>query len=355
MTATLLSFLDAWPLSQLGTTGERSPTPQELAARTSSGLILALTGTFLFAVKAILIKLAFGEGTDATTLLSLRLGLACPFYVATLLLLPRPTQRARKRDVAAAMVLGFFGYYLASFLDMAGLERISAQLERLTLFTYPALIAILAWFFLREPLGWRVIVSLILCYAGIYLMYARERTWTDAGDLRVGILLVVGAALSYSIYVVLAKPIMQRMGSPRFTSLAMIGSTVFAACHFSMTHGLSDLQLSGRAWLYAIMLAFGCTVIPSFLTNEAILRLGATRTTIVGTVGPVITMILASLILREPTSWQHVWCMLVVLAGVGLVAWMPRAGTGRTVPAEIDGSRQPTDTVRLVENGERIA
>lgn len=284
---------------------------------------MAIGGTFLFALKSILIKFAFAAGCNTMTLLALRMVLSCPFYVAMYLYLYRPrTERARPplRASLYALILGFFGYYLASYLDMAGLEHISAQLERITLFTYPTIIAVLAWMFLRETLNARIIASLALSYLGIAVMAFQERSTTATGQVTVGVLLVLGSAVSYSLYVLFAKPLMQRIGSREFTSLAMIGSTVFVVVHFLTTQTWSSLTLSPVILLYALLLAFVCTVIPSFLINEAIVRLGATRTTIIGSVGPVLTSILAVVILQEPTSIYHLIGVVCVIVGVSLVA-----------------------------------
>lgn len=293
-----------------------------------SGVALAIAGTFLFALKSILIKFAFTAGADSTLLLMLRLTFSLPFYACMLLYLrsgaftgePKHLKRAH---VVVATGLGFFGYYLASFLDMAGLERISAQLERLTLFTYPAMIAVLAWLFLGERMTRRIVASILLTYLGIAVMYSQERELmaVSTNQTAIGVLLVLGSALSYSVYVLLAKPLMQRMGSREFTSYAMIGSAVFIACHFFTTRSLGELTSAKPVvYAYGLALAFVCTVIPSFLISEAIVRLGAARTTIIGSVGPVMTMVLAIFVLGEATSAQHIAGMLIVLFGVSFVA-----------------------------------
>ena len=296
--------------------------------RIVSGVVLAIAGTFLFALKSILIKSAFVAGADATLLLMLRLLFSLPFYGGMLLYLrshasSSSSTPATTRQILASISLGFFGYYLASFLDMAGLERISAQLERLTLFTYPAMVSLLAWMFLEEQLSRRIVVSIVLSYLGIAIMYSQERgeSIASATQTTSGIMLVLGAALSYSLYVLFAKPLMQRMGSREFTSYAMIGSAGFIACHFFLTRSFADLMAASPVvYLYGIALAFFCTVIPSFLVSEAIVRLGAARTTIIGSVGPVITMVLAILVLGEPTSAHHLAGMVIVLIGVSFVA-----------------------------------
>ena len=299
--------------------------PQAMSdlSRFRSGMALAIGGTFLFALKSIFIKLAFAAGADATTLLMLRMTYALPFYAAVLWKLRQSATRTSigRLDWFQSLMLGFLGYYLASYLDLSGLQYVSAQMERLTLFTYPTMVAFLAWMFLGEKIDRRIVAAIILSYLGVALMYSQERSLTEGSRVGLGIALVFGAALSYSLYILFAKPTMQRIGSRQFTSLAMIGSTFFVGVHFLITHSLSDLlAANSMVHVYGIVLAFVCTVIPSFMINEAILRIGATRTTVIGSVGPVLTMGLAILVLAEPTSISHFAGMGIAILGVSLVA-----------------------------------
>jgi drug/metabolite transporter (DMT)-like permease len=312
------------------TVSECSSPPDSVPVQFSWGVTLAVVGTFLFALKSIFIKLAFAEGADATLLLAIRMLLSFPFYVvvfATLLLRKQAkgegsvSQAFPLPIVVRSLLLGFLGYYLASYLDLSGLEFISAQMERLTLFTYPAIVAALAWMFLGEQVNAKILLAIGLSYAGVWLMYGQERSFTPDGNTGWGVFLVFGAALSYSLYVLFAKPVMQKIGSREFTSLAMIGSTFFVAVHYLLTHSVSEFfEAQPIVYVYGLVLAFVCTVIPSFMINEAILKIGATRTTVIGSVGPVLTMFLAVMVLDEPSSWQHFAGMAVAIVGVSLVA-----------------------------------
>ncbi len=296
----------------------------------SWGVTLAVVGTFLFALKSIFIKLAFEAGADATLLLAIRMGMALPFYVVVFVVLLRQRQAKSTNCgspafpvpiVIRSLLLGFLGYYLASYLDLSGLEYISAQLERLTLFTYPAMVAALAWMFLGEQVNGKILAAIGLSYFGVWLMYGQERSFAPDANTGRGVCLVFGAALSYSLYVLFAKPVMQKIGSREFTSLAMIGSTAFVAVHFLCTHSVRDFfNVPPVVYVYGLVLAFVCTVIPSFMINEAILKIGATRTTVIGSVGPVLTMLLAVVILSEPSSWKHFAGMGIAIVGVSLVA-----------------------------------
>ena len=116
-------------------------TKQSIEARSlRTGILLAVVGTALFGLKSILIKLAYREGVDATTLLTLRLLFAMPFYLAMVLwlLLKEKKRMPTRKDFLIICVLGFIGHYLSAYLDMEGLTYISTQLERLILYTFPS-------------------------------------------------------------------------------------------------------------------------------------------------------------------------------------------------------------------------
>lgn len=292
-----------------------------------SGLWLAVVGTFLFALKSIAIKLTFAHGVTPGALLMMRLWFSLPVYLFVWHKVRRRRDQVARspKTIIRAFALGFLGYFLASYLDLSGLTYISAQLERLTLFTYPSLVAVLAWVFLGEQLSPRIVAAIALSYAGLWVMYGQEKHIATGApspqSVAWGVLLVLGSAFSYAVYVILAKPTIQRIGSPQFTSLAMIGSTVLATLHFVATEPASNL-FSHSAMVYAgaLFLAVVCTVLPSFMINEAIARIGATRTTVIGTVGPVLTMLLAIFVLHEPTSIYHFAGMSIAVVGVSLVA-----------------------------------
>ncbi|WMP16124.1 DMT family transporter [Thiothrix lacustris] len=284
------------------------------------GLWLAIGGTALFALKSIFIKLAYAHGVDTTTLLTLRMLLALPFYAVILGWLLRKPQTLKPvpLELLTLLGLGFMGYYLASWLDMEGLQHISAQLERLTLYTYPIMTTLLGWVFLREKITWRIILALVLTYSGIVLLYAHEAQWND-GNARLGVMLVTMAALTFACYVVFSKRLIGKLGSLLFTSIAMLASTLFIFVHFLATHALADLAVPLPVWGYAILLSVFSTVLPSFMISEAIARIGAAKTSIVGTVGPVFTILLAVWLLGEPFGWFHLAGMVLVMYGVSLL------------------------------------
>lgn len=284
------------------------------------GLFLAIVGTALFALKSIFIKFAYQAGVDTVTLLTLRMLIALPFYVLILLWLLQKEQvkPPASKQLWQIIGLGFLGYYLASYLDMAGLNYISAQLERLTLYTYPIITTLLGWLILKEMITRKIIAALILTYSGIILLYQHEAVKIGF-DAHIGVALVAAAALSFSLYVVLGKALILSVGSRLFTALAMLASSAFVVIHFLALYPLEQLWVSAEVFMYAFLLATVSTLLPSFMVAEAIARIGAARTSILGTAGPVFTIILAVFLLDEPFGWLHLVGLLLVISGVSLL------------------------------------
>jgi len=212
-------------------------------------------------------------------------------------------------------LLGFLGYYLASLLDLMGLELISAQLERLSLFTYPFFVAVIGFFLFNESITRRLIIALVITYSGLWIVMGQELTLTGNSVLE-GVSLVLASALSFSFYVLLSKPFIKRLGSLLFTSIAMISSSIFGLAHGMIVLDWSSLVISPSSWLWLSMLVIFSTVLPSFMMTEAIHRIGPARTGVVGMLGPIFTIALAVYLLNEPFTLAILAGVLMVILGV---------------------------------------
>ncbi|CAC9656011.1 Permease of the drug/metabolite transporter (DMT) superfamily [uncultured Gammaproteobacteria bacterium] len=290
----------------------------------SLGLLLAFLGTFLFALKSIFIKLAYFEGLNSNVVLMLRMAIALPIYLGILsyIFWKKDQSKVLAQTTLFSIVgLGFIGYFLASLLDLKGLETISAGLERLTLFTYPIFIAILGAIFFSTLLTKRIIVVLITTYLGLWIMFSQERLLSDSNDIGSGVILVLFSALSYAFYVLFSKKIISRIGSVLFTAIAMSASSMFVLFFYFLLFDFSQVSISHNAWLWVFLLATVSTVIPSFLISEAIHRISPLQTSIVGMLGPIVTIILAVFILSEPFGIHQILGVSLVVLGVGFLTF----------------------------------
>lgn len=287
-----------------------------------SGFLLAIIGTALFSLKSIFIKLSYIQGLDADSVLMLRMAMALPMYLGILIWLYKKQgsiPESLQKNGLKIIFLGFIGYFLSSWLDLKGLEYISAQLERLTLFSYPILVALLGSVFFKMKLTKHIVIALVITYAGVWVVFNQELSLSGE-NVEYGTLLVFLAALSFSIYVLMGKKIIHEIGSLWFTSVAMTVSSVFVLLYYVMVFKYISLTVTPLAWLWIILLVIFSTVIPSFMIAEAIAKIGPAQTGVIGTLGPMVTIVLAVLFLNEPFTLSHVLGICLVLGGVTVLA-----------------------------------
>jgi drug/metabolite transporter (DMT)-like permease len=291
------------------------------AALDASGVLLALGGAFLFSLKPIFVKLSYGHEVDAVTQLVLRMGFALPFYMAMgLYALRTRTRRGDVTDlslrtIGQAGAVGLLGYYASSMLDFEGLRHITAQFERLLLYTYPTFVALIGYLLFRERLSRTHLISLGLTYLGLVLVLVEDmRSLGERVALGAG--LVIACSITYALYMVLSRPLIGRMGSQLFTALSMISGTCILMLHFLLTHPLSALAVPMPVVWISLAMAVIATFIPSLMVNEAIARIGPGPTSAAGGVGPIFTSILAIFIIGEPFTPAHAAGTLLVIAGV---------------------------------------
>lgn len=293
------------------------------------GPAMAIVGVLGFSFKAILIKLAYAWAPiDAVTLLALRMIYATPFFLLMALwsMRSRSTPRMGGKNWIAILWLGFIGYYLASLVDFMGLQYVTAALERLMLYLYPTIVVVISAIFLKQRITGRIVIALGLSYAGILLVFARDLSLAgDSHALWRGGALVFASSFLYALYLVGAGPVIARLGSLRFIALAMLTSAVFVFLQFAATRPLSALDVPMRIHVLSLAMAVFSTVLPTYLIAEAIKRIGANRTSLVGSLGPVFTIGFGFWILGEPLHWIQLGGAALVLAGVMLVTLRPRA------------------------------
>jgi|TARA_B110000046_G_scaffold183024_1_gene218220 drug/metabolite transporter (DMT)-like permease len=294
------------------------------------GFAFAIGAALLFSCKPIIIKWAYTYGIDALSLMLLRMVLALPVYLAIGILLIQKQKRAQQNKLTfrhglAAAFVGLFGYYLASFLDLKGLELANAQLERIILYAYPTLVVILGAVIFKHKVTKQQLVALALCYAGIICIFLQDLSLQGKQVIQ-GSLLILLSALSYAVYMLFSKKHIDRLGSLLFTCISMTSATVATIIHTGLVLTITGSSSSGfnsNNWEFSpelmaivLLLTFAATVVPSFMISEAVKRIGAANAALTGTVGPIMTSIMAVVLLGEVFTLYHGLGMVLVILGV---------------------------------------
>ncbi len=283
------------------------------------GLALAATGSVLFSLKAIIVKLSYRYGVDPVTLIALRMAFALPFFVVAAWLAGRGAEhRLGRRDALPILGMGLVGYYLASFLDFIGLQYISAGLERVILYLNPTLVILLSMVLLKKrivPLEW---IALAMAYAGVLFVFWHDLSVTGE-NVPLGAALVFASALAYAIYLVAGGQLVGRIGAIRLTAWASIVACGACLAQAFVLDAAALVNQPAQVYGLSMLNAVFCTVVPVFLVMMGVARVGSSAAAQTGMLGPAATIGLAALLLGEPVSATQLFGTAIVLAGVFLL------------------------------------
>lgn len=289
-----------------------------------TGIAFCLVGAVCFSTKAIMVKLAYRETQiDAVTLLALRMLFSLPFFVVSAVVTSSKSTNVKftGKQWFAVAAIGMLGYYISSYLDFVGLQYISAGMERLILFIYPTLVLLISAVVFKEKIKRIQWFALLITYAGLLLAFWGEVDFSQEQHegFYHGAFLIFLCAITYATYIAGSGRLIPLVGSTKFNSYAMTFACVGVLLHYAIVSDRSLLHLPTPVYVYSILMAIVATVIPSYLVSEGIKRIGSDNAAIVGSVGPVSTIIQAYIFLYEPIFALQLAGTALILVGVLMI------------------------------------
>jgi drug/metabolite transporter (DMT)-like permease len=287
--------------------------------------VLALVQLF-FATLAIAGKIALRELTSPALVLARVGGAAIVFYA-----LHRLTTNERIRDRRDYFLLALYsvlGVSLNQLLYLAGLERTTATTAQMLIVAGPAITLAVGMMRGSErgtPLKW---LGIVLAASGALTLVAA----VPAG--RLGIVLILINVVVYSIYLVLARGIVQR-----YNPLTVI-TWIFVFGAFALIpigvgplwRQVPELSLSG--WLAVAWIIALPTVAAYYLNVWALIHVESSTVSTFVYLQPVLTAIMAVSILGERPSARIIPSALLIAAGVGVAIHEQRVREKGPSPAD---------------------
>jgi drug/metabolite transporter (DMT)-like permease len=283
-----------------------SPAPRRVL-----GLAMILTSACCFGATPIFARLAFAAGADTFTTLALRFGIA-----ALCLVVYQAARRAplpRRRVVAQLALLGAIGRAGQGLTYFFALTLIPAALVSLLLYLYPAIVTVLAVLILRDRLTPLKLGALIVALAGTALTIGPA-----TGDNALGIALGVATACIYAVYILISSRVTSHAGVLSSSTVISV-ATALVFCALAGLHGVA-LPQTALGWLCILGLALISTVVGTVTFFAGLSLVGPTDASTLSTVEPVVTVILAALILGETILPLQLAGGALILAAVVVLA-----------------------------------
>lgn len=285
-----------------------------------AALVTVVVSAACFATLAVFTRFAYEEGAQPLPLLAWRFGLVSVLMAAFLLVRQPGALVAGAADLPRYAGLSLTGYGAASICFFFALQKTTASVVAVLLYTYPAMVSVLAALFLGERLKPVRILAILLTFAGCVLVVGLLDARVSVSAA--GVLLGLGAALGYSVFNVLSYRIVGRRGRLVVMTYTFgLSAAGVALVTVAAGQSLAPAGWSVRLWL----LLAGIVLVPTFLAVvlylQGIRRLGAAQAAIVSTMEPVFTIVLAWLLLGERLTLVQLLGAALVIAGVVTAEW----------------------------------
>jgi drug/metabolite transporter (DMT)-like permease len=283
------------------------------------GMLFVAGAAFLFATKGIFSKALYQRGVGFELLVTVRAVLAVPLFAWIALRSPSPGltpgTKPRARAYVAAAVAGIVCYYVGAMVDFWALTLIDASIERVLLFSYPAIVVFIGSLQTRRAPQARIVFAMFITYAGIFFAMGG----VDLAELRQNLFgagLVLIAAFTTAIYFLIGERFTHELGSMRFAAIAMNSAAVVLVLHFALFRSFGEIaRLEARDWLLLGVLGILCMFLPGLMQAEGVRSVGAQRAAIGSTIGPPSTIALAALFLGERLNgWQLLGSAMIVVS-----------------------------------------
>ena len=275
-----------------------------------TGILLVVVSAAAFGSLGILGRYAYADGLDAVTLLFLRFAIASLLMV--LLLLARRERLPRRADLLRLVGMGALGYVGQSYCYLTAVRYASPGLVALLLYLYPVIVALLSVAFLHERLTRLKLVALGLALLGTALTVSPE------GGQLAGILLALAAAGIYSVYIVVGTGVMRRVTATQ--SSTVIFASAGATFGLLTAAGGPHWPHSAAGWFTILLIVLVPTLIAVVAFLAGLARVGPTNASMLSTLEPVVTVLLAAGLLGERLQPLSLLGGVLILAAVLILA-----------------------------------
>jgi drug/metabolite transporter (DMT)-like permease len=281
-----------------------------------NGYLLIIISAIGFGALPIFIKWGYNMGLTMDLILFSRFFIASSLMVFILFVSGKKGFKISKSCFIQLALQGLF-FFGCSYTYFQSMKYMSAIITNILVYTYPLMVVLMSALIFKEKISFVRGVTLLIAFFGCLLVVDVVNMSGQKISMS-GLFYAVVSALFYALYNINGQYLSEKLNPftiSACTTIICLFATIAMYPPINVFSGHSQLPL----WTVGLGTAILCTVIPLFCYQKGLSILGASRASILSTVEPAITTVLASFILGETLTSGQLLGGLLILCSVLLL------------------------------------
>ena len=245
-------------------------------------------------------------------------------FISTMILLPFFMRREKiwsvpRRHLLGLTSLAFLGAFMNRVCWSVGLDLTTASNSGLLMSTSPIFVLLLSSLLLRNEVNLRAVLGVIIAFLGVFLVIEGDwKGWKMKSETFRGDLIIIGAAVFWAMFTVMAKRFLKQYSSLKVTVYVMGIGTVLFLPFFSNQKGGGWGDISWLAWLGVLYVAILGNGLAYFLWMRGLQNIGPMRAMLYQYLQPITVILFSVPFLGETLTLTQIGGAVVVFAGIFL-------------------------------------
>ncbi|WP_443634661.1 DMT family transporter [Candidatus Marifrigoribacter sp. Uisw_064] len=237
-----------------------------------------------------------------------------------------PSEKIEPRDWKRIIACGFFGMVLNMLMFFKGLSLSTPINSSVVITIAPVLLLILSAIFLKERITWLKFIGISLGLVGALLLVVFGlKTQANAPNIPLGNMLFIINAASYSVYLILVKPLVGK-----YSSITLMKWFFLVAVIVNIPIGINEFmevswtQLSGITILKLTFVVVGTTFLTYLFNIYALKQLSPSTIGVFMYLQPILATFFAILAGADTLTTLRIAAAALIFLGVFLTTRKPK-------------------------------
>ena len=284
----------------------------------SAGIIFAVVASVIFGLIPLFSVPLLKAGLPVSNVVCYRFGFST-IAMALVMAVRRIPLKVTWREYGALLMLSFF-YAMTALLLTASYQYIPTGIATTIHFLYPVWVTLLTIVLFKEKVSKPTIVAMVCAIGGVAML---SLSGTEAQNISgKGLAIVLGTVVAYGSYLAcLPKTAVKSMDGLKVTFWLMLNCTLIFALNIMVRDGISGFQAvpNAHCWINLMLVSLLPTLVSNLTLIQSIRRIGATATSVMGSLEPLTAVIIGLLVFHEHCTPLQFAGIVVVIGAVALL------------------------------------